>query len=519
MKAISFVSLVSAALALPSLASAQTLDYNQQPNYGTRVLTPGFMPDPMIINVTSGGGIPAANVGNAACRGYVTSAPDFNLRMTNIDSFLRFYVEGGGQDTTLVINDPNGHWYCNDDTFGNDPSIDFQNASAGTYNVWVGSYNAGVRAQARLNVTERMNARPGFAAAQQQPQQQYVQPQQQYAQPQQHYVQPQAQAYGSPNYRQVFGVQQVNPQQVAVPPPPGNGGQLMPGAQPNFGTVVFGQATRVASGGWIDARRLGLPPTCVGSITASPDVNVMVYQPTWARFFVEAPGEDTTLIIQSPDGSFACNDDAFGGINPGLDFSVAQPGVYHVWIGGFRAGVRGSGTFYTSASNMSRPGGAQVMGVMGAATPAQRLHNMLGPIDLDAAPTSGSVTLSPGFMPDPAAYNANGGGSVNSDAVSGVPIACGGWIQANADMTLTMAGATPYLHIGYTPNDDVDTTILVRAPNGAWICNDDEPGNGHNPGVDIQGASAGTYQIWVGTFAHQPRVRSSGTLQFSERQQ
>lgn len=502
MKAISLVAIVCAALFVPALASAQALNVGQQPNYGTRVLTPGFMPDPMVINVTSGGTVSAANAGLGACRGFVTSAPDFNLRMTSMDSFLRFYVEGAGQDTTLLINDPNGQWFCNDDAFGNDPSIDFQNASAGTYNVWVGSFDPNVRAQARLNITERVNASPGFAAAQAQQQQQQ-------------YVPPQQQAYGSPNYQQVYGVQQANtPQVVQV-----QQNQVNPGAPPNFGAIAFGQSTRIASGGSIDARRLGLGNDCVGYITASPDVNVMVYQPTFARFFVDAGNADTTLLIQGPDGRWACSDDAFDGTNPGLDFAVAQPGVYHMWIGSYRAGTRASGTFYATPSNAARPGGNVVAAVGNSAIPAQRPHTMLGPIDLDAAPTNGAVTLSPGFMPDPAQYNANAGGSVNSDAVQGIPIACGGWIQANADMTLTMTRGTSYLHIGYSDAGGMDTTILVRAPNGAWLCNDDEPGNGNDPGVEIQGASAGTYQIWVGTFAYQPRGRSAGMIQFSERQQ
>src|SRR5205814_1954746 len=48
-----------------------------------------------------------------------------------------------------------------------------------------------------------------------------------------------------------------------------------------------------------------------------------------------------------------------------------------------------------------------------------------------------------------------------------------------------------------------DTTLMVRAPNGQIFCADDT--YGINPGVDLQGAMPGNYQIFVGSYAQGAR--------------
>jgi hypothetical protein len=57
-------------------------------------------------------------------------------------------------DTTLVINGPDGRWYCNDDANGVNPAFRFASPRSGQYDVWVGTYsNSGLR-PARLFISE-----------------------------------------------------------------------------------------------------------------------------------------------------------------------------------------------------------------------------------------------------------------------------------------------------------------------------------------------------------------------------
>lgn len=149
------------------------LDYNARANFGGGRLTTGFTPDPWTFALTAGGGRNPVNVtdlnmrdsvsGEPCGRSFVTRRPDFHFNFTAGTTFplLRFYViTGNNSDATLVINEPNGHWRCNDDHhregWGNNlmPTIDFANPPAGRYDIWVGTYDASSHNPATLHVTE-----------------------------------------------------------------------------------------------------------------------------------------------------------------------------------------------------------------------------------------------------------------------------------------------------------------------------------------------------------------------------
>lgn len=151
----------------------QMLDYNADSNFGGDSLRTGFTPDPWTFRLTAGGGRNPVNVadlgmvdaetGTGCTRSFVTRRPDFHFTFAAGAHFslLRFYViTANGADATMVINQPNAQWRCNDDHhrggWGNPtmPVIDFINPAAGRYDIWVGSYDASAHNEALLYVTE-----------------------------------------------------------------------------------------------------------------------------------------------------------------------------------------------------------------------------------------------------------------------------------------------------------------------------------------------------------------------------
>ena len=132
-------------------------------NYGAETLVGSFTPDPHIVSLVSGAdsgslvnveelGITPQNA-SGQCTGVATSQPDFILHLDSPGAFLRFFVTAPG-DTTLVINDGAGHFWCSDDEGGNlNPLIDIQGPPPGQYDIWVGSYEAGANIQAVLSIT------------------------------------------------------------------------------------------------------------------------------------------------------------------------------------------------------------------------------------------------------------------------------------------------------------------------------------------------------------------------------
>ena len=138
-----------AVAAFTGLASAQNVSL--PPTYGSVSLNPGFMPDPFQAQVTAGGSIDAASI-DGNCVGLIADAPDYRLQYGGGGSQLFIGVTSSA-DTTLVVNGPDGSWYCDDDTNGFNPLVGGAGPDAGQYDIWVGTYGSDT-APATIFITE-----------------------------------------------------------------------------------------------------------------------------------------------------------------------------------------------------------------------------------------------------------------------------------------------------------------------------------------------------------------------------
>lgn len=130
------------------------IDWSLPANFGSANLRGGFTPDPYRVNIVSGGGYRADSV-RSGCAGWVSAAPDFELNFT-AGSLPLILSAASSSDTTILVNDPNGNWHCNDDggNAGLNPALSFNNAASGTYDIWIGSYSQGGGAEATLSISE-----------------------------------------------------------------------------------------------------------------------------------------------------------------------------------------------------------------------------------------------------------------------------------------------------------------------------------------------------------------------------
>lgn len=149
--------IIGAAIVCGSIAAVAAVaqpNWQGNPLYGTHSLNGGFMPDPYRVSVTAGGttnartmGLPAGCVGNIAA-----AQPDVRFHYSAGSLPLTIKAESGS-DTTLIINAPDGQWYCNDDWSGLNPAVRFSPAMSGQYDIWVGTYGSGTAA-AQVLITE-----------------------------------------------------------------------------------------------------------------------------------------------------------------------------------------------------------------------------------------------------------------------------------------------------------------------------------------------------------------------------
>lgn len=80
--------------------------------------------------------------------GYVSASPQFQYNFTrngNRNDRLQITMDDDNNgytcDTTLLVRDPNGQWWFNDDFDRWNAGLRFGNAPEGIYSVWIGSYN------------------------------------------------------------------------------------------------------------------------------------------------------------------------------------------------------------------------------------------------------------------------------------------------------------------------------------------------------------------------------------------
>ncbi|NOY90647.1 MAG: peptidase S1 [Deltaproteobacteria bacterium] len=142
--------------AAPSAPAAAAGDSN----FGTVSVRPGFMPDPTTASGTSGGSTDAATL-NSDCNGWIAGTPDHLLVAGGDFSSLRVMAHAttDGEDVTLVIQKPDGSYMCNDDTEGFDPVVAGA-FPAGTYKIWIGSYEHGANEAYKLGVSELDSVTP-----------------------------------------------------------------------------------------------------------------------------------------------------------------------------------------------------------------------------------------------------------------------------------------------------------------------------------------------------------------------
>jgi hypothetical protein len=122
----------------------------------------------------------------------------------------------------------------------------------------------------------------------------------------------------------------------------------------------------------------------------------------------------------------------------------------------------------------------------------------------------GTVSLRPGFMPDPRSVSIVAGGSIDARGLN-LGAGCVGFVTRQPDYIVRLTGTSANLRFyvqvpGATSAGNTDTTLLVNTASGGWRCNDDSYG-GANPTVDVPNAGPGQYDVWVGSYVSGANAR------------
>jgi hypothetical protein len=272
-------------------------DIYASPTYETLNLSAGFRPDPQVRSISAGG---STHTTLAGCSAYIhAAAPDVDLNYT-AGSLPLIISATSGTDVVLLVNTPDGNWHCNDDGGdGTDARLTLSSPQSGNYNIWVGTYRSysGDLPAAQLHISELRGASGSSSSSS---------------------------SSGSSGSSSSNGSS--------------SGSALNWRADPTYGTIDLSSGfspdpyrRNISAGGRDDVPDLGAG--CSGYVNASaPDLDLNYQAGDYPLNIYATSGTDITLIVNQPDGTWICSDDA-NGTNPHVRLSDPSSGNYNIWIG------------------------------------------------------------------------------------------------------------------------------------------------------------------------------------------
>lgn len=403
------------------------------PQYGTLSLSEGFADDPRTITVDAGGDVALDRFADGFCRGQAGQAPDLWVDYAGSETFDLYVSMQADADTTLAVQGPDGAWHCDDDSAENlNPGVQLRDPLPGRYAVWAARYSSGPAVPATLYVSEL-----GFLGA----------------------------------------IDEPSELDYSLPPEYGSA-SLEAGFAPDPYSVDL-----IAGGDTSAFEAVG--EGCRGWTETAPDFGLN-YEAGGFDLYISATSDmDGTLIVNAPDGSWHCDDDSAGELNPGVMFDEPGSGRYDIWVGTYGQYDAGPATLHVSE-----------LGFGGGFLPET-------PLDFMLPANYGNVDLTGGFVPDPYLVELMAGGDVEAESASDQ--FCRGFVTVAPDVELTFEPGGLDLYISAL--SDRDTTLVINGPDGEWHCNDDGAGD-FNPGITFENPQAGVYDIWVGTYSSGPAAEA-----------
>jgi hypothetical protein len=148
------LAILTAITATPAIA--------QTANFGTLNLSTNFDSAQGTVQGFTGGSYSLSAISNRdrdqkACIGFADPKPDHIMVLEKDFSQLTIQVDSNNNDTTLIIQGPDKTTIrCGDDTGkSKDASVSDRNWKRGTYRIWVGTFNPGVKHDYTLKVEQQ----------------------------------------------------------------------------------------------------------------------------------------------------------------------------------------------------------------------------------------------------------------------------------------------------------------------------------------------------------------------------
>lgn len=244
---------------------------------------------------------------------------------------------------------------------------------------------------------------------------------------------------------------------------------------------------------------------CTGYVSAEPDVVLNWSGDSPALYLYVYSDSDPVLLVETPDGEILCNDDAgLETTDPLIAIEDPAEGAYNIYVGIYRPDTLALGflviTEVEPANDLAALSLAPLLArshrlPSGATGPGPAVLPDIEVFDLSLGANGifGDSRLQAGFetVEQPAA----GGGDLPIAGLDGLGGDCRGFVSLLPAYTFTLEEAGDLLVFFEALRD---STLLVVGPQGELFCNDNAGSANLNPLVNVSGAPAGRYVVYIG---------------------
>lgn len=286
--------------------------------------------------------------------------------------------------------------------------------------------------------------------------------------------------------------------------------------QPEAGFPLDPFVVSLQGGGEVAATTLS--KECTGFVPASPTLTFDYNgKADLLKAFTYSDG-DMVLVVQTPDGKYVCADDTNAVLlDPTIEIAKPAQGVYNVWVGGSVVKDLVPGFLVLTTHDNVSAGGFSLAGLVKrpaapdfVATRA-RLVNAAKRLQQVGAAVKAADALQAGGKAVVKDFTATG--VLPAVELQTGSTLCGGLVHVAPDYAFDWTGASKPLNLYVEANGD--TTLLVRTPDGRFLCADDADSTRNlNPLLAMSGTDAGRYLVWVGRV--DPAKPITGTLTLTE---
>ena len=295
-----------------------------------------------------------------------------------------------------------------------------------------------------------------------------------------------------------------------------------PAGTPNFAEIFLEAGfpldpylLRVESSGTVDASTVR--EGCVGVIPSTPDAVLNWSGSTDLLSFFVYSDVDPTLVVVTPSGDILCNDDySLDTLNPVVSVANPADGPYAIYVGAFDPDAQAYGWLVITQlltdgiEELVQADLSPMLEVRPPAVSADAVQRSVAELLATADPIFGAADLAAGFGTQEASVTGAGVEPAVSFAINNET--CSGFINLIPSYRFTLAEAAPSLSVFF--NGGGDATLILRQPDGTFVCNGDASADNLNPALMLENAAPGAYNVWVGS--RSPSEVALGTLVISE---